>query len=70
MKKYRTDDVTALSKIITKLSKLKLKKKDNPEELEDDITAIKSEYRSLINKKTKHDFVVKAAGKNYADIIC
>ena len=37
MKKYRPDDVTALAEMTTKLSKLKLKKGQDPEELEDDL---------------------------------
>ena len=37
MKKYRPDDVTALAEITTRLSKLKLAKGQDPEELEDKI---------------------------------
>ena len=40
MKKYRSDDVTALAEVTTKLSKLKLDKGQDPEELEDEIAEI------------------------------
>ena len=47
-KKYRLDDVVALAKMITKLSKLKMGKNDNPEDIEDDIAAIENDYRCVI----------------------
>ena len=49
MKKYRSDDVTALAEMTTKLSKLKLAKGQDPEELQAEITAIKNEYRCMID---------------------
>ena len=45
MKKYRPDDVTAIEEVTPKLSKLKLAKGQDPEELEDEIVAIENEYR-------------------------
>ena len=45
IKKYRPDDVTALAEMATKLSKLKLTKKQDLEDLENEITAIENEYR-------------------------
>lgn len=69
MKKYRPDDVTALAEMTTKLSKLKLKKGQDPEELEDEIAAIENEYRCTIDESTRKAFVVKAGGALYADVI-
>ena len=43
-KKYKPDDVTALAEMTTKLSNLKLSKKQDPEDLEDAIAAIENEY--------------------------
>ena len=69
MKKYRPDGVMALAKVTTKLSKLKMGKNDDPEDLEDDIAAMENEYHCQIDEKTRKAFVVKAAGKYYADVI-
>ena len=44
-------------------------KNDDAEDLEDDIVTIKNEYRCDIEKKARKAFVVKAAGKYYADVI-
>ena len=69
MKKYRLDNVTALAEMTTKLSKLKMEKNDDPEDLKDDIAEIKNEYRCEIDKKIRMAFVVNSAGKHYADVI-
>lgn len=68
-KKYKPDDVTALAEMTTKLSKLKLSKKQDPEDLEDAIAAIENEYRCTIDEKTRRAFVVKAGGTFYSDVI-
>ena len=69
MKKYRPDDVTALAEMTTKLSKLKLTKGQDPEELEDEIAVIENEYRYTIDESTRKVFVVKAGSKHYANVI-
>ena len=53
----------------TKLTKLKLGKNYNPEDLEEDIAPIKNDYRCQIDKKIRKALVVKAAGKYYANVI-
>ena len=69
MKKYRPEDVTALSEMTMTLSKLKLPKRWDPEELEEEIVAIENEYRCTINKSTRKSSVVKVGGAHYTDII-
>ena len=61
--------MTALADMTRKLLKLQLGKNQNPEELDDDIAAIENEYRCEIDEKTRKAFVVKAAGKHYAQCI-
>ena len=68
MTKYRQDDVMALAEMTTKLSKLKMGKNRDPEDLEDDIAAIQNEYCCDIDEKIRKAFAVKATGKYYADI--
>ena len=63
------DDVTAPAKMITKLSKLELRKNDNPEDLDDVIMTIENQYRCQIDEKKRKAFVVKATGKYYAGVI-
>ena len=53
----------------TSLSKLRMGKNDDPEDLKDDIAAIENEYCCNIDGKTRKVFVVKTAGKYYADVI-
>ena len=69
MKKYRPDNVTTLAETTTKISKLKLAEKQDPEELEYEIVAIESEYRCTIDKSMQKACVVKAGGAHYADMI-
>ena len=52
--------MTALANMTTKLPKLKLRKNDDPEDLE---------YLCQIDKKTRKAFLVTAAGEYYADVI-
>ena len=55
LKKYRPDDVTALAEMTTKLTKLKLGKNQNPEELEDDIVQSKmSTAVRLMRRQGRH----------------
>ena len=69
MKKYRPDNMTALVEMTMKPSKLKMGKNDDPGDLKDDIASRENEYRCKIDEKTRKEFLVKAAGKYYADII-
>ena len=57
MKKYRPDDVTALAETTTKLLRLKLAKRQDPEELENEITAIENKYPCTIVRSTQKQFL-------------
>ena len=68
-KKYRPDNVTSLADMTMTFFKLKLRKNDDPEDLEDDIAATKNEYCCQIDEKERKAFMVEAAEKYYADVI-
>ena len=70
MKTHRPEYVPALAYISTILSKLKLDKKINPEELEDESMTIENEYRCTIDRSIQAKiFVVKAESAQYTDVI-
>ena len=69
MKKQMPDDVLVLDEMTTKLSKFELVKRQDPEELENEIVGIENEYWCTINGSIRNAFVVKTGGKQYADVI-
>ena len=52
-KRYRLDDVIVLAETTPKLSKLKLTKKQDPDEIKDEIAVIENEYRCAIDESTR-----------------
>ena len=52
-----------------KLSKLKLKKEDDPEDLEDNIAASEAQYGCAVDAQQMIATVVRAASKHYSGVI-
>ena len=68
-KKYGSDDTLAIAETTTKLSKLKLKKEDDPEDLEDNIAVIEAQLGCTLNEQQTITTIVRAAGKHYTGVI-
>ena len=68
-KKYQPDDTLAIAEMATKLSKLKLKKEDHPEDLQDNTSAIEAQYGCNVDAQQMIATVVRAAGKHYSGVI-
>ena len=68
-KKYRLDDTLAIAEMTTQLSKLKLKKEDEQEDLEDNMAAFEAQFGFTVNQQLMIATIVRAAGKHYTGVV-
>ena len=58
-----------IAEMTTKLSKLKLKKEDDPEDLEDNIAAIEAQFGCTVDEQQMIATILSAAGNHYTEVI-